>query len=75
MSVEPPDHLRQSAKEVPVYMLDRWIREAQWTIEDLRELASRVGPKSPLIQTIEALENDLVLYREEKLRRVTQKAY
>lgn len=67
------EYWKAITKEFPDDVLDMFISRLERSIPEMKELANRGDPDSPIYQTIEIEESDLALYMEEKKRRLAQK--
>lgn len=64
---------KQIVTEISDETLDSWISSNERSLPIMKDLASRGDPHSEIYTAIAIGESDLVLYREEKARRLAQK--
>ena len=65
----PTRYWREIVGAISDETLDLWIANAEHSIPQLKVVASKSEPDSPVLKTIEIEEGDLKLYLEEKDRR------
>lgn len=67
------DFWKKIVREIGDDVLKGWILDSEIAIPRMKELVSHGSKDSAIYETIEILESDLALYKEEAERRLAQK--